>query len=184
AVLTQVDVLVELDLQGVAAVGHHADVAVRQRGLIDRPAHQVHRLAQQPVHVCTGIAGTRQRSVGQPGELVYVHCIGAVHARGDVVDHLTTGADAVVGESRAIGGGADQPGTAQVHVITHANPRAVDHCVTGGHAVHVQIAVQGDLDHAFLVVSGLGHGDVLVALEIHRTVRADVHLILAGTGQV
>src|SRR5690606_20988311 len=50
--------------------------------------------------------------------------------------------------------------------------------------VHVQVAVEGHLDHAGLVGPGLGDADVLVALEVHRAVRPDVDLVLARTAQV
>src|SRR5690606_31192932 len=56
AVRTQVDVLVELDLQGIGAIGNHADVAFGQRGLIGRTTHQVHRLAQPTLDVVARIA--------------------------------------------------------------------------------------------------------------------------------
>src|SRR5690606_7905191 len=107
---------------------------------------------------------------------------GADLARGHVGDHHVAGVDA--GDGHARPARDHQAGVAQVHIRADRNAGGVDEGVAGGDAVHVQVPVQGDLDHAVLINPGLGHGDVVVTLEVHRAVRPDVHLVVARTGQV
>src|SRR5690606_22638713 len=187
AVGAEVDVLVELDGQGVGAVGYHADVAVGQRGCVGRAAHQVHRLAQRAVHVRARIAGKRQRCLGQPGELVHVHRVRAVHARRHVGDDRTAGIDAPGRHARTA---VDHKARiAQVHVVANAHAGAVDDGIPDGDAVaNLQVVRQVecqvrpraiDLDVA-VVVAEVHHAigtDVVAghgALAVHRYVPARV----------
>src|SRR5690606_3655209 len=103
-------------------------------------------------------------------------------ARGHVGDHHVPGVDA--GDGHARPARDHQAGVTQVHVRADRNAGGVDEGVAGGDAAHIQVAVEGHLDHAVLVGSGLGDADVLVALEVHRAVGPDVHLVLARTAQV
>src|SRR5690606_34282062 len=89
-----------------------------------------------------------------------------------VGEPAAAGVDAVGGHARAA---LDhQAGIAQVHVVTHPHAVGIDHGVAGGDAVHVQVAVEGDLHLAGIVLTGLGHADVAVAGEGDRAVGADV----------
>src|SRR5690554_4172047 len=131
------------------------------------------------------------------GELTDVHRIGAVHARGNVGDHLTTSTDAITGEPRTIDAADNQAGITQVDIITDAQAIATHDGVADAdqtfltiHGDGVFALTQGDgviqrnLDHAALILTDLGDGNVAVALEVHRTVGADIHRVFTRTAQV
>src|SRR5690606_13762874 len=114
-------------------------------------------------------------------DLAHVGRVGVFHARGDVGDDLAAGVDAIGGHARPAFD--HQSRVAQVHVLAHPYAIGVDDGVAGGDAVHIQVTVEGDLDPAAVVITGLGHADVAVAGEVHRAVRADVGGIAVRIGR-
>src|SRR5690606_23697227 len=68
--------------------------------------------------------------------------------------------------------------------VVHHQTVVVEHRVAGGHAVHVEVALPGALDHAVLVLAGLRHGTVLIPLEGHQPTRPNIDFVALDVGQV
>src|SRR5690554_3721235 len=129
------------------------------------------------------------------GELTDVHRISICGTCSYVGDLHATRIDATDGHTRAT---VDhQAGIAQVDIITDADTLAIhdgvadtDQAVFTIHGDRVVALAQGNgiiqrnFNHAVLILTDLGNGNVAVTVEVYRAIRPDIHRVFTRTAQV
>ncbi|MGJ8525924.1 hypothetical protein LMG33818_001671 [Halomonadaceae bacterium LMG 33818] len=162
AVIAQIDVLVQLDVQGIVAIRDYTDVAISQVVGIFGIAFHVDSLAQITMNIRAGVTGKVEALVGQIRalvvQLVNVDRIGTIRARRDIGDLVATSIHTIGSNAWATVDGD----TITVHrSVTVGQSIIVDGGITGFNRTvitQIQVVCQSQFD----VIAIVGNGQVLV----------------------
>ncbi|MGJ8525925.1 hypothetical protein LMG33818_001672 [Halomonadaceae bacterium LMG 33818] len=175
AVIAQIDVLVQLDVQGIVAIRDYTDVPIGQVISVFGITFHVDSLAQITMNIRTGITGKVQPLVGQVTvlimQLVNVDRIGTIRARCDIGDLVATSIHTIGSNAWAT---VDGDAIAVHRGVTVGQSIIVDGGAAGRNGTvitQIQIIGQSQFD----VIAIVGNGQVLVGRsEVNSAARCHV----------